>query len=261
MGRRTVLLLVALLIAALGTAMVLLYVKGIDDRATKGQQLVTVVVASDTIEANESADDAVAAGKFDTLEIPLTAKADGALASVSSLKGQVALGRILPGEQILGGKFGPPGSSGQLSIPDDKIAISVELSDPARVAGFIASGSEVALFASTELEQITPEGDTKPLGSWTRLFIDRATVIGIGDTTIGTQTKKTENEDQTSTTEEQVPRTIVTLAVTQQQAELIQQAAHTSALSFALLTDTSSVKVGRSIGMADIYPDLFKGLR
>ena len=105
MGRRTVLLLVALLIAALGTAMVLLYVKGIDDRATKGQQLVTVVVASDTIEANESADDAVAAGKFDTLEIPLTAKADGALASVSSLKGQVALGRILPGEQILGGKF------------------------------------------------------------------------------------------------------------------------------------------------------------
>lgn len=261
MGRRTVLLVVALLIAALGTAMVLLYVKGIDDRATKGQQLVKVVVASETIEANESADDAIAAGKFDTREIPLTARADGALSSVKSIEGLVAQGRILPGEQILSAKFGQPGATGQLSIPDNKIAISVELSDPARVAGFIANGSEVAIFASSDLESITPEGDKKPLGSWTRLFIDRATVIGVGDTTIGTQTKKTEEDNQTSTTEEQIPRTIMTLAVTQQQAELIQEAAHFTSLSFALLTEDSTVKVGRSVGLADIYPDLFKGLR
>lgn len=261
MGRRTVLLLVALLIAALGAAMVLLYVKGINDRATEGQQLVKVLVASDTIELNESADDAIAAGKFDTIEIPTVARADGALATVKPIEGRVALGRILPGEQILSAKFGPPGASGQLPIPDNKIAISVELSDPARVAGFVGNGSEIAIFASTDLQAITPEGDQKPLGSWTRLFIDRATVIGVGDTTIGTQTKKTENQDQTATTEEQIPRTIMTLAVTQQQAELIQQAAHFTSLSFALLTENSTTKVGQSVGMADIYPDLFKGLR
>ncbi|MFZ2503788.1 MAG: Flp pilus assembly protein CpaB [Nocardioides sp.] len=261
MGRRTILLLVALLIAALGTAMILLYVKGIDDRATEGQTIVEVLVAKETIELNELADDAVAAGKFETIEIPQVAKADGALSSVKPIEGLVALGRILPGEQILSAKFGVAGSSGALPIPTGKIAVSVELTNPARVAGFVTNGSEVAIFASSELKAITEEGDEKPLGSFTRLFIDRATVIGVGDTTIATQTKQSDEDSQGGQTTEDIPRTIVTLAVTQEQAELIQHAAHFTDLSFALLTKDSAVNAGRSVNAADVFPDIFKGLR
>ena len=47
------LLIAAVLIAALGTAMILLYVQGIDDRATQGQELVEVLTATETIEAGE----------------------------------------------------------------------------------------------------------------------------------------------------------------------------------------------------------------
>ena len=54
MARRSVLLIAAVLIAAVGTAMILLYVKGIDDRATRGQELVEVLTATETIEAGET---------------------------------------------------------------------------------------------------------------------------------------------------------------------------------------------------------------
>ena len=40
MARRSILLCVAFVIAALGTAMVILYVQGIEARATEGQALV-----------------------------------------------------------------------------------------------------------------------------------------------------------------------------------------------------------------------------
>ena len=54
MARRSVLLIVAVLIAALGTAMILLYVQGIDDRAAEGQELVEVLTATAVIETGET---------------------------------------------------------------------------------------------------------------------------------------------------------------------------------------------------------------
>ena len=54
MARRSMLLIVAVLIAALGTAMIVLYVRGIDDRATQGQELVEVLTATAMIEAGET---------------------------------------------------------------------------------------------------------------------------------------------------------------------------------------------------------------
>ena len=54
MARRSVLLLVAALIALAGTAMIVLYVQGIDARATKDQELVEVLVATETIDLGES---------------------------------------------------------------------------------------------------------------------------------------------------------------------------------------------------------------
>ena len=66
MARRSVLLLVAALIALAGTAMIVLYVQGIDARATKDQELVEVLVATETIETGESVSSAQEAGKFKT---------------------------------------------------------------------------------------------------------------------------------------------------------------------------------------------------
>ena len=54
MGRRTVLLIVAALIAALGAGMVFLYVRGADSRAEAGQSPVQVLKAVAQIDPGET---------------------------------------------------------------------------------------------------------------------------------------------------------------------------------------------------------------
>ena len=50
MARRSILLSVAVLIALIGTALIVVYVQGIDARAAEGQELVEFLVATDTLE-------------------------------------------------------------------------------------------------------------------------------------------------------------------------------------------------------------------
>ena len=129
MARRSVLLIVAVLIALIGTSLIVLYVQGIDKRAAEGQELVEVLVATETIEAGEAVDEAQEAGKFEKKEVRRDDLVDGALSSTGSISGLVATGAIFPGEQLIAKKFGSMGDTESLAIPDDKIAISVELTD------------------------------------------------------------------------------------------------------------------------------------
>ena len=99
MARRSVLLLVAALIALAGTAMIVLYVQGIDARATKDQELVEVLVATETIEIGETVAAAQDAGKIDKAEVRRIDLVDGSLSSTTSVADDVAIGTIYPGEQ------------------------------------------------------------------------------------------------------------------------------------------------------------------
>jgi pilus assembly protein CpaB len=90
-----------------------------------------------------------------------------------------------------------------LTIPEGKMAISVQLTDPARVAGFVSPGAEVAVFINAEPEEIdTQTGATTKLPDFTRLLLPRVQVIGVGDTTVVPTT--TTSEEGTETTE-QIP--------------------------------------------------------
>src|SRR5688572_5784271 len=109
MARRSALLIAAVIIAAVGTAMIVLYVKGIDDRAAKGQELVEVLTATAVIEAGETVSAAQDAGKFDTKEVRRDDMVAGALDSTASITDLVALGSVYPGEQIISDRFGTLG--------------------------------------------------------------------------------------------------------------------------------------------------------
>jgi pilus assembly protein CpaB len=148
MGRRTVLLVVAAVIAALGTSLVFLYVRGVDARATEQYEMVEVLKAVDTIQAGETLKQAQAAGKIELGQVPRADALPGATTSVTDMTAKVALTNVYPGEQIITAKFGEPGEQTSLSIPNGKLAISINLSDPARVAGFVNPGAEVAIFSS-----------------------------------------------------------------------------------------------------------------
>ena len=253
MARRSVLLLVAVLIALAGTAMIVLYVQGIDARATKDQELVEVLVAAETIDTGESVSDAQEAGKIEKAEVRRADMVDGSLSSTSSIADLVAIGAIYPGEQLIARKFGSLGDTESLVIPDGKMAVSVELTDFERVAGFVNPGNEVAVFA-TALDPVAllPDNKEQKLGSVTRIVLTRVPVLGVGTTSVTSRT--TEGEDGATT--EEVARTILTIAVTQDEAERLIQADRVTELNFALLTDDSKVENGPGADLGTVFPEL-----
>jgi|GEM_PF-500274 len=259
MARRSVLLLVAALIALAGTVMIVLYVQGIDARATKDQELVEVLVATDIIETGESVSTAQEAGKIEKSEVRRADLVDGSLSSTSSIADLVAIGTIYPGEQLIAKKFGSLGDTQSLVIPDDKMAVSVELTDFERVAGFVNPGDEVAVFATPQdLVALLPDDKERKLGDYTRILLTRTPVIGVGTTSVTSRTTKTEDGEQVA---EEVARTILTLAVTQDEAEKLIQADRNSDLTFALLTDESKVSDNPGARPGDLFPELFRGIR
>lgn len=255
MARRSILLFVAALIALLGTALIVLYVKGIDARATEGQEMVEVLTASATIEAGEDSGAAQSAGKFEKTQVRREDVVVGALTTTSSISDQVALGTIFPGEQILAAKFGSLSDADGLVIPDDKLAVSVELSDPERVAGFVNPGSNVAIFMSSDPVRRLPDGTEESLPPYTRLLLPKIQVIGVGTTSVTAKTITTEAGAEVT---EQVPRTILTVAVDQKDAEKLIFAARNADVSFALLTKNTKVSDQPGVTAGDLMPELYR---
>lgn len=251
MGRRTVLLIVSVLVAALGTSLVFMYVKTADARAAEQYDTRQVLKAVEIIQPGETLAQAQQAGKIAMGTVPNGSLLDGALSGTTGLADKVALTTVYPKEQIVAAKFGSPGDQKVLTIPDGKMAISVQLTDPARVAGFVSPGAEVAVFVSAEPEaQDLATGATTKLPEFTRLLLPRVQVIGVGDTTVISTT--TTNEEGAQTTE-QIPRTLLTLAVDQDEAERVLYGAKNGELAFGLLTDKSSVKSGNGVTAANMF--------
>jgi pilus assembly protein CpaB len=239
MGRRTVLLVVAALIAALGTSMVFLYVRGADTRAQAAEAPVQVLKATAQINPGESVTAAQAAGKIQMGKVPRSQVLVGAVNTTTGMDSEVALTTIYPGEQIITSKFGAPGDQKVLTIPDKDVAISVSMSDTGRVAGFVAPGSEVSIFltgAAAGSAQANPSSANAG-GDGTKLLLPKVEVIAVGATTVTTSASASTGSPTTSST-------LFTLAVDQDQAQKIIYASSHGTLAFALLTDKSKVKPG-----------------
>ena len=242
MGRRTILLLVAALIAMVGAGMVFLYVQGADNRAKEEQEPVSVLKAVAQIEPGESLAEASAAGKIELLDVPLEQKLDGAMATIGDSGSLVALTRVYPNEQITASKFGSPGEQQTLTMPPGNFAISVNLTDTGRVAGFVSPGSRVAIFLNGPIDASGVEG--------TRLVLPEVQVIAVAQTTLTTATSTDEEGGQTT---ESLPQTLFTLAVDQKQAEKILFASTQGELSFGLLDDKSKVKPGPGVTLRNLF--------
>ena len=242
MGRRTVILIVALLIALVGSAMVFLYVQSADDRAKEKQEPVEVLKAVAQIEPGESLAKAQTAGKLELLDVPREQVLEGALSSIGENGSLVALARIFPNEQITLSKFGAAGEQNVLTMPEGEFAISVNLSDTGRVAGFVSPGSNVAVFLNGP---VGPQGQ-----DGTRLLLPKVQVIAVGATTVTTSTTTAEGGTQTT---ESLPRTLFTLAVDQKKAEKLMYASTHGELTFGLLNDKSKVQSSGGTTQANLF--------
>lgn len=240
MDRRKALLVVAAVIAALGTLLVFLYVRGADTRADERYEAVQVLRVVKEIAPGETVEAAQAAGKIETGTVSQKDVLPDALTGTEPIAGKVAVSPIYPGEQLITSKFGATGSANGLAIPKGKIAISVNLTDPARVAGFVNPGDKVAIFMT----------GTGGKGSFSRLLLGNVQVIGAGTTTMVATT--TTGADGAQTTD-QLPKTLLTIAVTQDEAERVLFASNNGELAFALLNNDSKVSPSKGVSEANLF--------
>jgi pilus assembly protein CpaB len=211
MGRRTLLLVAALVVAALGTVLVFLYAQNADDAAKEGQTLVKVLVAKAKIEAGTTGATASNNGAFEQQEVPKSNVVTGALSDATPLTNLVALVPIFPGQQIISQQWGASAPSAGLSIPPGSIASSFQLGDPQRVAGFLQPGSTVTIFVSGSGAVGTAAAGT---GSNVRTLLTGIKVLAVGPSTVVSSSTGTASGNT-----EAIPTAILTLAVTQDQAK------------------------------------------
>jgi len=221
MGRRTVLLIAALVVAALGTTMVFLYVNGVNDRALDKQNPYKVLVAKKPIEPGTTVKEADNAASFGTKIIGKDALVPDAVSALSELTGNVATTWIYPGQQIIQPMFGESAGSSSLAVPPDKVAMSILMTDPAQIVGFVSAGDKVAIFLTTK---------PKPNQAQTRVLLPSVQVLAVGSKTgIPQDPATTDGTDSTS-----APKTILTIAVDQTDYQRVLVAQQSGQLNLAL---------------------------
>jgi pilus assembly protein CpaB len=149
MKKRLLGVLAAVVLAALGTLVLVAYVQGAENRALAGEQTVDVLVVAQAIERSTKAEEI---GPFVTTErVPLKVRAEGSVESLDELSGQVAAVDLLPGEQIVAARFQSPAKlaeESQVEVPDGLQEITIALEPQRAVGGQIAPGDTVGIFAS-----------------------------------------------------------------------------------------------------------------
>lgn len=250
MERRRVLLVVAVVVAVMGAALVFVYAQNAEERARAevgaGSESRQVLVATQEIAPGESAADAAAAGKVVLEEVPGGRILDGAVSDGTALADQVALTTLYPGEQLVAQKFGSVedvDATATLPLPEGKVATAVVLDDQSRISGFTNPGSRVGMLVTGTFP---PSGQTE-----TRLMLDRVQILATGTTTIGPQ--QTAEGEAAAETAQGPPLNQYVLALDPRDAARVRFAQSLGELSLVLLPPDSTLQIGDPITAANLF--------
>ncbi|MBT9255906.1 Flp pilus assembly protein CpaB [Phycicoccus sp. MAQZ13P-2] len=218
MGRRILAILTAAVIALVGAVLVLVYARGADARAVAAASPTKVYVSNTVVPAGTSLRDAVRLGQVVQTDVAARAKPLGALEKVDEDNSDlVALTDVQPGQYVLAAAFGDtPVGEKKLQIDPGKLAVSVQLQDPARVGNFVTPGSYLTIFMTY---QETPSGgagdgaDASTGIQKTSVLLDNVKVIAMGDASL-TPVQTTDGDGA----EAQSASFLVTLQVTPEDA-------------------------------------------
>jgi pilus assembly protein CpaB len=189
MGRRVLVVLAAVVVALIGVVAVVVYAQGADARAVADQQPQTVYIAKQLVPAGTTAAEAVATGLMVPTQVAAKGLPLGALSTVDEATGKLlALTDIAPGEFVTAGRFGStPLGQKAIQVPDGQVAISLALSDPARVGAFVSPGSHIVIY-DTYVPPVAAAGTTAAAAAaaakQTRVLLDDVLVIAMGSTTL-----------------------------------------------------------------------------
>jgi pilus assembly protein CpaB len=216
MNRRVLAVFVAVLLAIAGAALVIFYAQNADKRAIAEAQPTTVYVAQKLIASGTTLKDAQRTQLLVQTQVAAKAVPAGALKAIDpSNNSLLALSDVQPGEILIASRFGTtPVGAKAIEVPSGMLAISVELSDPARVGKFVTPGSHIAIYASYKIKALGNDDKSKVINEndvkGTSLLMDDVLVIGMGETALSAPKTTTTEGAQAET---KAPSFLVTLAV------------------------------------------------
>jgi pilus assembly protein CpaB len=167
MNRRVIGAVAAVLLAAMGTFVLLVYVRSAEDRALAGEQVVNVYVVKEAI-AQGTAGNALE-GRIEVKKVPAKVEADGSLRSLEDITEKVAAVDLVPGEQLLASRFVNPEAltvQGQVDVPDGLHEVTVALEAQRALGGQVRPGDTVGVVSSFDpFEGNSPDPDTPAVKS------------------------------------------------------------------------------------------------
>jgi pilus assembly protein CpaB len=149
--RRLLAALAALVLALVGTVVLVAYARGADQRAMAGLSTVPVLVVDQPVAAGTPAEDL--GDLVRTEQLPAKAAVDGRVTDLGELAGQVATVDLQPGEQLLAARFAGADdlqTPGTVAAPAGAQEVSVLLEPQRAVGGRLAAGDTVGVLVSLD---------------------------------------------------------------------------------------------------------------
>jgi pilus assembly protein CpaB len=177
MQNRLLAIMVAIALAVVSAMALVVYANSADRRAISEQSPVPVYVASGRIEQGETVEEA--AGKIRVSSIPRRALAENAVRALTQIAGRVAAVDILPGEQLIEGRWvsrEEVEGENLLAVQTGFQAVSIQVDATRQVSGFITPGNRVNVFVT-----LNGEGGRK----FSRLLLPNIKVLAVGSTAQG----------------------------------------------------------------------------
>jgi pilus assembly protein CpaB len=174
--RRTIGIIASVALVGIGALLLVAYVRGAEERALAGEELVGVYVVDHPIARGATSDDVVDAVRV--AQVPVKVAADDSVESLEEIAGLVATVDLVPGEQVLTTRFADPADMSPYSpveLPDDLLQVTVSLSPDRALGGMLVPGDTVAVIASFDPFAVTAvePGTEEPidLGDGTDIYI------------------------------------------------------------------------------------------
>ena len=152
MRRRLLAASAALVLALVGTVVLVAYVRGADARALAGIRTVDVLVVRQPVPAGTTATELAAL--VEVQQVPAKAAAEGRVVDLDDLDGQVATVDLEPGEQLLAARFAGPDdrlAPGTVAVPAGASEVSVLLEPQRAIGGRLVAGDTVGVLISLDL--------------------------------------------------------------------------------------------------------------
>jgi pilus assembly protein CpaB len=259
MTRRIIAVFIAVVLAAIGTGAVLLYLRTADARALEGKEAKTVLISDKVIPANTSAKVLLEQGYVRRDRMPAETLPEGVLGDVpADLEALVLTAALPPGRLLTRAMFGTAASTGSgLAIPEGMLAVTARVRSNVFSPEALSAGSKVAIFytytpvSDDDRGTISSGGLDRARGvnSVTRVLLTDVEVISVGPAP-GSDGGK---EDQRTAANDDGDFS-VTFGLTQRNAEKLAHVVSLGGqLNVGLLGDSSNVKPDDGVDNGSIF--------